>query len=246
MSRRHVLLEGTRLIEDACSAGVLIETAMFAAAGLGGSDPALRRLATALSVAKTEVVAASDSVIAAASPVRTPSGVVAIGRHCPANLTSVFCRVPCIVTVVGVQDPGNIGAIIRAADAAGATGVAVTTTSADPFSWKALRGAMGSTFRIPVIDEGEPNLIIDTARGRDIAVIAAVPRGGRSLYDIDLTRPILVLVGGEAAGLEGEIADAAHETVSVPMRQSVDSLNTAVATALIVYEVRRQRLVSQR
>ena len=246
VSRRHVLLQGARLIEDARSAGVPIEAAVFAKGDLGGSDAALRRLAAALSATETEVVAASDSVMAAASPVRAPSGVVAIGRHRPASLTRAFRRVACVVAAVGVQDPGNVGAVIRAADAAGATGVAVTTASADPFGWKALRGAMGSTFRIPVIDAGDPDLIIDAARGRGVAVLAAVPRGGRSLYDIDLTRPVIVLVGGEGAGLEGEVADAAHETVSVPMRQSVDSLNTAVATALIVYEARRQRLVSRR
>ena len=246
VSRRHVLLEGARLIEDARSAGVPIEAAVFSKTGLGASDAALTRLAAALSAVDTEVVAGSDTVMAAASPVRAPSGVVAIGCHRPTTLTRVFRRVACVVAAVGVQDPGNVGALIRAADAAGASGVAVTAASADPFGWKALRGAMGSTFRIPVVDAGEPDLIIETARGRDVAVLATVPRGGRSLYDIDLTRPVLVLVGGEGAGLDGEVTDAADETVSVPMRQSVDSLNTAVATALIVYEARRQRLAFRR
>ena len=249
-ARTHILLEGARLIEDARAAGVPIEAVVFSAEALRQRDVALTRLASALvagkerrdNIGQAEIVAVSESVLAAASPARSPSGAVAIGRHEPLALTCVFRDPPCAVAAVGVQDPGNVGAIIRAADAAGASGVAVTEASADPFGWKALRGAMGSTFRIPVIDAARLEPVIKSARHAGANVLAAVPRGGRSFYDIDFTRPMLLLIGSEGEGLELPLRTLADDTLSIPMRSSVDSLNTATATALILYEARRQRL----
>ena len=145
----------------------------------------------------------------------------------------------CVVAPVGVQDPGNLGAIIRTAEAAGAAGVAVTGRSADPFGWKALRGAMGSTFRLPVADGGDPAAVVEAARAAGFRVLAAVPRGGPAPHEADLGGRRLLLVGGEGAGLR-PVADLADAAISVPMAPPVDSLNVAVAAGVILYEARRQ------
>ena len=242
-NRHHVLLDGARLIDDARKAGVRLEVAVFSLGALRHRDRLLANLADRLAKLGVEVMAASASVLAAVSPVRAPSGAVALASHRPATLKQAFARSGLVLAPVGVQDPGNVGAIIRAGDAGAAAGVLVTDGSADPFSWRSLRGAMGSTFRLPVVDIGDVGAAIDAARRHGATVLAAVPRGGSSLYDTDLTPPRLVLLGGEGSGLSREIVKAADGRISIPMRRPVESLNTATAAAVIVYEARRQRQI---
>ena len=239
--RRHLLLDGARLIDDAHRAGWPLEQAVVWSDALRQGDGRLARLARRLESAGVAVHSVSAAVLAAVSPVRSPGGAVALARHRPARAERAFAGAGIVLAAVGVQDPGNVGAIIRAADAGSAAGVLVTDGSADPFGWRALRGAMGSTFRVPVVDVGPAGAAVDAARAQGAAVLAAVPRGGSLVYDVDLTRRCLVLVGGEGGGLSDPTAERADGHLSVPMRQGVESLNAAVAAALIVYEARRQR-----
>ncbi|MCY4599752.1 MAG: RNA methyltransferase [Acidobacteria bacterium] len=239
--RRQLLLDGSRLIDAAQRAGVRPETAVFGRGALRRRDGALADLAGRLAADDVTVLAASAPVLSAVSPVRTPSGVVALARHRQLETRRAFAGGGVVLAAAGVQDPGNVGAIIRAADAGGAGGVLVTEGSADPFGWKALRGAMGSTFRLPVIDAGPAPEAVAAAQAHGAGVLAAVPRGGAPLHDIDMTRPWLVLIGGEGGGLSEAASELAEMRISVPMRPGVESLNAAVAAALIVYEARRQR-----
>ena len=242
--RTMLLLDGVRLIRDACAAGAPIATAIVSQAALAAGDGDVERLARDLEASRVPVAAGSDAVMAAVSPVRATSAAVALGDHRPARLDAVLQAArdgaACVVAPVGVQDPGNLGAIVRTAEAAGAAGVAVAGPSADPYGWKALRGAMGSTFRVPVADGGSPAEIAAAARSHGFRVLAAVPRGGRALHEAELGGRHLVLVGGEGAGLR-PFADLADDAVSVPMAPAVESLNVAVAAGVILYEARRQR-----
>lgn len=221
-----------------------IVTAFVSRSALDRGDHGVSGLARDLESDGVEVVAGSDGVMAAVSPVRESSGAVAIGDHDPATLDQVLMGVRdgvgIIVAPVGVQDPGNLGAIVRTAAAAGAAGVAVTEHSADPFGWKALRGAMGSTFRLPVAEAGNAVEAIRHAREAGFTILAAVPRAGRALYDADLGGRRFVLVGTEGDGLRGPLAGLADDAVSIPMAPSVDSLNVAVAAAILLYEAQRQ------
>ena len=246
--RRHLLLDGTRLIDDARATKTPLEVALFSATALHAGDQRLSALADTLAASGVEVFAAADAVIQAASPVRTPSGVVALATYQAYPLDRIVTDAGSglMVATVGVQDPGNVGAIIRAADAGGARAVVVTEGSADPFGWRALRGAMGSSLRLPVaLVDDLPGLII-TARERGARVVATVPRGGTGLYEADLTGPRLLLVGPEGAGLDDAIDSSADLRVSVPMRRRVDSLNVSIAAALVIYEARRQTLRQRR
>lgn len=239
--RRRLLLAGPRLIDAALVAGVQIEAALLAGAEAPAGDSALAGLAGRLAAGGTAVARGSAPVLAAASPVQSPAGAVALARHAPADAADAFAGGGIVLAAAGVQDPGNVGAIIRAADAGGAGGVLVAEDAADPFGWKALRGAMGSTFRLPVVDAGSLAAAVAAARAHGARVLAAVPRGGAPLHDCDLRGAWLVLIGGEGGGLRGAEHDLADARVSVPMRSGVESLNVAVAAALIVYEARRQR-----
>ena len=141
----------------------------------------------------------------------------------------------------GIQDPGNLGAIARVAEAAGASGLIAAGQSADPFGWKALRGSMGSTLRLPVASREHADQAVAQARRQGCRIVATTPHGGRSLFDINLKMPVAVLIGGEGAGLAPALVEAADERITIPMQAPVESLNAAVTAALIVYEARRQR-----
>jgi len=140
-----------------------------------------------------------------------------------------------------VQDPGNLGAIVRVAEAAGGTGVVAAGASANPFGWKALRGSMGSGLRLPMAIGIDAGAAVADARKHGCRIVATAPRGGTPIFDVDLKGPLAVLIGGEGPGLPPALVDAADERVTIPMQAPVESLNAAVTAALILYEARRQR-----
>lgn len=231
-----MLLDGAHLLADALDANVRISEAAIAA-GAGGEAAAL---AARLERAGIDVVAATAPVLAALSPVRSTSSIVALAERPACDGGFFALEASTVVMAIGVQDPGNLGAIVRVAEAGGAAGVVVTGGSADPFGWKALRGSMGSALRLPIVIEKRPDPA-SLLRERGFRIIATSPRGGRHVYDADLTGPIAVLIGGEGPGLDAAALAAADERVTIPMRSPVESLNAAVTAALVVYESMRQR-----
>jgi TrmH family RNA methyltransferase len=232
----EVLLDGEHLLSEALASGVPVEIAAIAT-----------RLSAAPSVSRasnagTKIVPVADNVLGAISPVRTPSGVVAIARVRPATLDEALASTPQLLLVLnGVQDAGNVGAIVRAAEACGATGIITTEGTADPFGWKALRGGMGSTFRVPVASGQTVNVTFTALRESGIRTIATVPHGGTPLPECDLRGPIAVVLGAEGAGLPDSIVARCDLRLAIPMRPPVESLNVSIAAALIAYEASRQR-----
>jgi TrmH family RNA methyltransferase len=183
----------------------------------------------------------------ALSPVQSASPVVAIAAR-PVDDASrdsrasrVYGGVPLILIALDVQDPGNVGAIVRVAEAGGASGVVCAGACADPFGWKALRGSLGSALRLPILVHRDSREAIDEARRHRCRIVATAPRGGQPLFDADLRGPLAVLIGGEGAGLAASQIGEADARITIPMQSPVESLNTAVSAALIVYEARRQR-----
>jgi len=241
-----VLLDGVHLVADALAAGIPIRSAAVAIEDAVGSvNEALRVLLGRLNDASVDLVDAPAPVMAALSPVPSPSAIVALAERPRHAIDEVFAGpAPLVVIAVGVQDPGNLGAIIRVAEAGGATGVVATGASAGPFGWKALRGSMGSALRLPVLDDVSPEQAIAEARRRGCRVLATSPRGGTPVFDAVLAGPLAVLIGGEGQGLPGALLDLADARVTIPMQAPVESLNAAVTAALIVYEARRQRAAS--
>jgi TrmH family RNA methyltransferase len=234
----ELLLEGAHLIDEALSASVAIE--LVAIDESASSDATM--LARRAESAGARVVSVPSRVLAAMTPVRQPSGIVAIGHRVNRTLDEALERAPQLVLILDeLQDPGNVGAIVRAAEACGATGVITGPGTADPMGWKALRGSMGSIFRLPVAVRQNLTDAVRDARALGIEIIAAVPRDGVLLPELDLRRPVAVLLGGEGGGLRDSVADLATTRLTIPMRRPVESLNVATAAALIVYEAQRQR-----
>jgi TrmH family RNA methyltransferase len=233
-----LLLDGVHLVREALDAGVHFHHVTFAAEAL--DTPEVHGLADRLAPLGVELAAATPAAMAAISPVRSPSAAVALAaKPSPAPRTGMRAL---IVVAADVQDPGNLGAIVRVAEAGGATAVVAAGAGADPFGWKALRGAMGSALRLPVERVGSLDGAVAAARDRGCRIVATVPRGGTPLGDCDLRGPVAVLLGGEGPGLPPAAVAAADVRLTIPMEPPVESLNAAVAAALVVYEARRQRL----
>jgi TrmH family RNA methyltransferase len=236
-----MLLDGAHLVGDALAAGISIQLAAVAA-GVEDKREEVRHLLTSLTRAGVELATVSSAVMDAISPVRSSSAVVALADRRVFDDEQLYKGVsPIVVIVADVQDPGNLGAIVRVAEAAGASGVVAAGTSASPFGWKALRGSMGSALRLPTASSANLDEATGEARRRGCRIVATVPRDGVSIFDADLTGPLAVLIGGEGQGLPAAMVDSADERVTIPMQAPVESLNAAVAAALILYEARRQR-----
>jgi TrmH family RNA methyltransferase len=235
----HALLDGWHLLHEAAAAGVEITTVAIA-----GAQHTDANLALIDRLARTcDVFTVTTAVMDAMSPVRTPSGVVALARRRAHSLRDLLRPQPALVLVAAdIQDPGNAGAIVRSAEAGGSTGVVFVGGSADPWGWKALRAAMGSTFRLPVLRADLTPTLAELSR-EGIKIVATVPRGGRPMHEVQLGDATAIVLGAEGRGLSDELVAGADERLTIPMRAPVESLNVASAAAVLVYEARRQREV---
>ncbi len=234
-----LLLDGVHLVAEALDAGVHIREA--AVMTVRNVRPEVADLAERLPGHDVPVAIVSASVMQALSPVRSPSPIVALAERPVVAGERVYRDTPLVIVAIDIQDPGNVGAIVRVSEAGGATGVVCAGACADPFGWKALRGSMGSALRLPLLVHRDVREATDEARRHGCRIVATSPRGGQPLFESDLRGPIAILIGGEGPGLAPSQVDAADEHVSIPMQPSVESLNTAVSAALVVYEARRQR-----
>ena len=233
-----MLLDGWHVLGEAVNAGIAVQTVAVCGPPTADEQTLIDRAVRA----NARIVAVSGSVLNALSPVNSPTGVVASARKPVADAASLLTPPPALVLAAfGVQDPGNSGALIRSASAAGATGVIVDEATADPWSWKAVRASMGSVFHLPVIRTRNPIVTLSQWKASGLSVIAAMPRGGTPMHDMDLTRPVAILLGGEGPGLSADVLEAADARISISMHGAVESLNVAVAAALILFEAKRQR-----
>ena len=238
----RLLLDGVHLVRDALAAGVEFEAAAITSSH-SESDTDVTRMAASLRAAGVDVAIANEMAFGAISPVRAPSGIAALVRRSPATADDI-CRTPdaFVVAAADVQDPGNLGSLIRAAEAGGASGVLVCGASASAFSWKTARGSMGSLLRLPVADGLTIDAAIAAMRRAGGRVVATVPRGGTSPDSVNWRGRVLLLLGGEGPGLGEATVAGADATVTIPMAPSVESLNVAVAGAVLIYAARRQRI----
>jgi len=237
----RLLLDGAHLVREARDAALRFESVVVAASRLD-QETEEGIIAESLEHAGVAVVAASDHVFEAISPVRTPSGIVAIAHHHSTTADAILEQARLFALVlVDVQDPGNLGSLMRVAEAGGVTGVVVAGESANPFSWKAVRGSMGSVLRVPVARSVSIDTVMQDIRKTNTKAIAAVPRDGWDPDAVDWSGRIALVLGGEGPGLSARVVAASDERVSIPMEAPVESLNVATSAAIIIYAARRAR-----
>jgi len=233
-----VLLEGWRLIDEALDSGM--EVAEVAIAEDAAADRA-EALTSRLAAGNASVRRVSADVLDALSETETSQGVLAVARRPAFDEVLLFRATPLIVVGVAIQNPGNVGALLRAAEAAGATGAYFTSGSADPMSWKALRGSMGSAFRVPHVAGLEAADALARLSARGVTTIATTAAQGDRYDGVDLTGSVALLLGNEGAGLPADLAARADRRITIPMSAPVESLNVAVAAGILLFEAGRQR-----
>jgi TrmH family RNA methyltransferase len=235
------LLEGPKLVEEALRAGLALEEC--AASEKAERTPLGRHVLSELRGRAVPVRVIDDALLASLAETETSQGLVALARRPAFAEEELYPRdgPALVVLAAGVQDPGNVGALLRTAEAAGATGAYLCGT-ADPLGWKALRGSMGSAFRLPhVRTPADAESAAARLRARGVTLLAAVGQGGLPYERADLTRPVGLLLGNEGRGLDPALLAAADERVSIPVQAPVESLNVSAAAAVLLFEAARQR-----
>ncbi|HEY1330145.1 MAG TPA: RNA methyltransferase [Actinomycetota bacterium] len=230
---RRFLIEGARLIEEAVRSKARIAEVFVA------GDPGRAHLRAA-ERAGAEVVEVSDAVLRHLAATESPQGAVAVAAFVDVTLDAIHGDGP-VAVLAEVRDPGNAGAVLRSADAAGAAAVVFTRSSVDAYNAKAVRASAGSLFHLPVVRDVDAAAVIRALRGRGFRVLAATAGGEDSVYERDLTGEVAFVFGSEAHGLAPELAAQVDGTVRVPMRARTESLNLAAAAAVVLFESARQR-----
>jgi TrmH family RNA methyltransferase len=230
------LVEGAQATAEALDSGV-VET-LFHVPGAAGRVP---QVVEAARGSGADVLPVTETVMARLTSAVTPQGLVAVARFVDVPLDGLTAEGGVVPVLCSVRDPGNAGAILRSADAAGASGAVFTRASVDVYNPKTVRASAGSLFHIPVVREVEAEEAVDNLRGGGAQILAADARGDADAYEVDFTRATALLLGNEAWGLTDEARRLADGTVRVPIRGRAESLNLAAAAALLMFEAARQR-----
>lgn len=229
------LLEGHHLVQEALKAGQPVETVLYAL-DKGYPEP-LR----SLSGPDTEWVGVSAAVLAKCSETQTPQNVLAVCRKSDVSAVRLMEQSDALIVAVdGVQDPGNLGTIIRSADAVGATAVILGKGTVDLYNPKTVRSTMGSLFHLPIA-EADLRELLPQALKQGIQVIGTRLDAKATCYAADLRRATWILVGNEGAGVSPDLAEYVTQDVIIPMRGQAESLNVAMAATVLLYEAMRQR-----
>jgi TrmH family RNA methyltransferase len=229
LSGGMVAIEGEHLLEEALRSGMVLKT-VFVREGRGVPEIVPRRV---------EVLRLTEDVFASVVETQSPQGVAALLVPPVRELEDVMHGVPLILIAAGLQDPGNLGTLVRSAEAFGATGVLTTAGTVSAWNQKALRASVGSVFRVPVVSVGPAEVAGLKAKG--VRLLAAVGEGGDVLKDGDFAGACGLLIGNEGAGLSVEWLEMADVRVTIPCPGPVESLNAAIAGSLLLYEASRHR-----
>jgi TrmH family RNA methyltransferase len=240
-----IFVEGVRLAEEAVRSNLSIEFCVFEK----GTDAESRQTDLLDSVwsKTTNIFEVDGSLFSAISDTRSPQGIILICKRPRADRASfeIECGkrsavLPLTILLSEVNNPSNLGAVIRAAEAAGVAGIVVSKNSADIFSPKALRGSMGSTFRMPIWAGATNAEAISWARSNGVSVVGATADADRSYTELDWAKPRMLILGSEAHGIPADVETQIDERISIPMDPNVESLNLAVAAGIMLFEARRQ------
>ena len=241
-----IFIEGLRLCEEAQRSNLEID-AVIVSEELARKERAAAVIAELSRVSK-RVASVSEKLLESVSYTKTPQGIIVLARRPAASeerLTTSLNANSLLVVLHQINNPVNVGAILRTAEAAGATGVITTQNTSDPFSPKSLRGAMGSAFRLPIWSGLGYMEIIEWCRSRGIVSICADAEGGTTYTQIDWTGPTALILGPESTGFTAEELQGADYAVSIPMKGAAESLNVSVAAGVLLFEAARQRTAFQ-
>jgi TrmH family RNA methyltransferase len=231
-------VEGVRLMEEAIRSGLRFQAVFFSESGRAHAARLLAQIAS-----QVEVLLLPDDVFSSAVNTETPQGVVALVKLRPAKFEDVLEQIPSaplLLGVAGIQDPGNLGTIIRSAEAFGARAVLLGEKTVSHFNPKAVRASAGSLFREPLIRLKLAESI-SLLKQHGVRVLATSSHKGKPLNEADFTGAAMIVIGNEGAGVPQEVLALADERITIPHSERVESLNAGIAASILLYEAARQR-----
>ena len=237
---RHTafLVEGPHLVEMALNTGVLIKEVYATEAFMNTKEHQ-----TMLKKITGTVFEVSEQILKKITDTETPQGIVAVAGYEPDALDTLPLKAnPLLVVLDAIQDPGNLGTIIRTADAAGADAVILLSGSCDAFMPKVIRATAGSIFNLPLI-YAEPDTLVDWLRKKKIQLAVTAVDAEKTVFEVDLSGNIAIAFGNEAHGVSKQLRKAAELFLNIPILGKAESLNVATSAAICLYEAVRQRMV---
>jgi TrmH family RNA methyltransferase len=244
IAKDSLFIEGLRLCREAARTGLACEEVLYTEKF--AQDARAAALFADLKRLNPRFTIVGEKVFASLGDTKTPQGIVILARKFETNRVTFEKSVrqnSLIVILHRINNPANAGAMLRVAEAAGATGVIATSGSTDLLSPKALRGAMGSSFRLPLWTNANFAEVLAWCSERGIRTASTDLAAKKAHTDLVWTGPYAILMGAEAVGLENKEALVADERIRIPMQPPVESLNVATALAVILYEAARQRSI---
>ncbi len=234
--KKAFIMEGIRAVEELCKSPEqrfkVIYTQELEATRRG------QQLLQNLTSRKIDLTQVTPQELAAVSDCETPAGILAVAEIKEYRLTELLDGPkPFLVVLDGIQDPGNLGAIIRTAEAAGVSGIILSKETVDPYNPKVVRATMGSLLRLPLVKVDSLLSLIEKLRARQIKTVACDAHGSKNYYETEWQLPLALIFGNEGAGMTKEITAKMDEVIRIPQRKGVDSLNVAVAAGIIMYQV---------
>jgi len=237
-----IYVEGLRLAEEALRSGLLIDAVIYSEQ-IARKEIAAKFIETVSAVAR-RTASVSEKLLESISYTKTPQGIVVLAQRPESSvqqLVEVVGHASLLVILHQINNPINVGAILRTAEAAGVVGVITTKHTSDPFSPKSLRGAMGSAFRLPIWRDAEYSEVIDWCDKRNITTICTAASGKTPYTAVDWRISAALILGPESIGLDESELASAQQVVAIPMHGAVESLNVSVAAGIVLFEAARQR-----
>lgn len=228
-----IALEGIHLVEEALRSGIQLQTLFIAQ----GHENLLSTLALDES---TEILALPYELLNESVTTETPQPIAALAHPKNWPWAEILTPNALIIVLSGIQDPGNLGTILRSAEAFGATGAICLPGTVNRWNPKAMRASAGSVFRLPTLAASESKAL-QHLREAGIRTLATSSHEAQPLGDHDLTGPVAILIGSEGSGLSAELASQCDARIAIPCPGPVESLNAAVAASILLYEASRQR-----
>jgi TrmH family RNA methyltransferase len=233
----YCAIEGLRILEEAIRSGLRFRAVFFNES----AAPRAERLLSQLG-AQVETLVLPDKLFASVVPSEAPQGVAALARWKEFSLEEVLTKSQSgpLLVIAGVQDPGNLGTILRSAEAFGAGGAVLGESTVSPFNPKVVRASAGSVFRLPLA-RAKLSEAVERIKAFGLRLIATASHKGTPLDQAKLSGPIAIFIGSEGAGVPRDLIKAMDEVVAIPQAPHVDSLNVGVAASIVLYELARQK-----
>jgi len=241
-----IYVEGMLLCEEALTSGLKIHAVIFSDEIARKEKPA--ELIAKLSTACDRLGCVSEKLLTYVSYTKTSQGILLLASRPETSeeqFTNKQLETSLIVVMHRITNPVNVGAILRTSEATGATGAVATENATDPFAPKALRGAMGAAFRLPIWYRPTYAQVLDLCKQRGVKTVCADLNAQNNYTELDWTGPCALILGPETSGLSPAEIAAADEAARIPMRDPVESLNVSVAAGVLLYEAARQRQMGQ-